>query len=80
MAFMFENLDVYQKAVDFTDEITNLTAAFLRGYYFLSRSDQPRGPVDRHEFGRREWTVHEGRPQELLHHRSRLGPGVCTVT
>ncbi len=31
MAFMFENLDVYQKAVDFADEITTLTSAFPRG-------------------------------------------------
>jgi four helix bundle protein len=36
MAFMFENLDVYQKAVDFTDEITTRTSTFPRGYYFLS--------------------------------------------
>jgi four helix bundle protein len=36
MAFMFENLDVYQKAVDFTDEITTLTSTFPRGYYFLA--------------------------------------------
>ncbi len=36
MAFMFENLEVYQKAVDFTDEITNLTNSFPRGYYFLT--------------------------------------------
>lgn len=36
MAFMFENLDVYQKAVDLTDRITDLTRRFDRGYYFLS--------------------------------------------
>ena len=36
MAFMFENLDVYQKAIDFADEITTLTATFPRGYYFLA--------------------------------------------
>jgi four helix bundle protein len=36
MAFMFENLEVYQKALDFTDDITTLTAAFPRGYYFLA--------------------------------------------
>jgi four helix bundle protein len=36
VAFMFENLDVYQKAVDFADETTTLTATFPRGYYFLS--------------------------------------------
>jgi four helix bundle protein len=36
MAFMFENLDVYQKAVNFTDEVTALTSTFPRGYYFLA--------------------------------------------
>jgi four helix bundle protein len=36
MAFMFENLDIYQKSVDLIDQITNLTRAFLKGYYFLT--------------------------------------------
>ena len=36
MAFMFENLGVYQKAVDFTDQIISLTESFPRGYYFLT--------------------------------------------
>jgi four helix bundle protein len=36
MAFMFENLDVYKKAIDFADEITTITSGFPRGYYFLS--------------------------------------------
>jgi four helix bundle protein len=35
MAFMFEKLEVYQKAVDFADEIAALTEAFPRGYGFL---------------------------------------------
>jgi four helix bundle protein len=35
MAFMFENLDVYQKGVDFADQIAALTEKFPRGYYFL---------------------------------------------
>src|SRR3954470_17389290 len=35
MAFMFENLQVYQKAVDFADKIASLTENFPRGYYFL---------------------------------------------
>ena len=35
MAFMFENLEVYQKAVDFADEIAGLTEGFPRGYGFL---------------------------------------------
>jgi four helix bundle protein len=36
MPFMFENLEVYQKALDFTDDITTLTASFPRGFYFLA--------------------------------------------
>ena len=36
MAFMFENLQVYQKAVDFADEIAQLTEGFPRGYGFLA--------------------------------------------
>ena len=36
MPFMFENLGVYQKAVDFADKIMALTEQFPRGYYFLT--------------------------------------------
>ncbi|MFW5731798.1 MAG: four helix bundle protein [Planctomycetota bacterium] len=35
MAFMFENLQVYQKAVDLADQVAGLTEQFPRGYYFL---------------------------------------------
>ena len=35
MAFMFENLQVYQKAVDLADQVSSLTEGFPRGYYFL---------------------------------------------
>ena len=35
MAFMFENLQVYQKAVDLADRIAALAEGFPRGYYFL---------------------------------------------
>ena len=36
MAFMFESLDVYQKAVDLADHVSALTGRFPRGYYFLA--------------------------------------------
>jgi four helix bundle protein len=36
MAFMFEKLDVYQKAVDFADHAFALSETFPRGYYFLA--------------------------------------------
>jgi len=35
MAFMFEKLEVYQKAVDFADEVAELTEGLPRGYGFL---------------------------------------------
>jgi len=35
MAFMFENLQVYQKAVDLADCVATVTESFPRGYYFL---------------------------------------------
>jgi four helix bundle protein len=36
MPFMFEKLEVYQKAVDFTDRVTALAEKFARGYAFLA--------------------------------------------
>lgn len=35
MAFLFENLEVCQKAVDFADEFAALTKTFPRGYGFF---------------------------------------------
>jgi len=35
MAFMFENLEVYQKAIAFADEISDLTESFSKGNYYL---------------------------------------------
>lgn len=35
MAFMFEKLEVYQKAVGFAEQISNLTDTFPKGYYYL---------------------------------------------
>jgi len=36
MAFMFEKLEVYQKAVTFADEAAALSEGFPRGYGFLA--------------------------------------------
>ena len=36
MAFAFEKLIVYQKAVTFADSICQITSGFPRGFYFLS--------------------------------------------
>ncbi len=35
MAFIFEKLDVYRKAVDFADSICELTKDFQKGNYYL---------------------------------------------
>ncbi|HHT9124350.1 MAG TPA: four helix bundle protein [Candidatus Brocadiia bacterium] len=35
MAFIFEKLDVYRKAVDFADKICELTRDFQKGNYYL---------------------------------------------
>ena len=38
MAFLFEKLNVYQKALDFADEINNISQAFLKGsWYFVDQ-------------------------------------------
>jgi four helix bundle protein len=36
MAFAFEKLLVYQRAVDFSDRICELSGTFPRGFYFLT--------------------------------------------
>jgi four helix bundle protein len=36
MAFAFEKLNVYQKAIDFADRICAATSDFPKGYYFLT--------------------------------------------
>jgi len=36
MTFMFEKLEVYQKAVTFATDVAALTESFPRGYYFLT--------------------------------------------
>jgi len=36
MAFLFDKLEVYQKAVDLADRITTLTEKFPKGTYYLS--------------------------------------------
>lgn len=36
MPFMFENLEVYKKAIDLADELSTLTESFPKGNYYLS--------------------------------------------
>jgi len=35
MAFAFEKLNVYQKAIDLADRICSITSDYPKGYYFL---------------------------------------------
>lgn len=35
MPFLFENLDVYKKAIDLAEDISKLTETFSRGNYYL---------------------------------------------
>ncbi len=35
MAFAFEKLIVYQRAIDFADKVCDLTSEFPNGYYYL---------------------------------------------
>ena len=36
MPFMFENLEVYKKAIDIADELSTLTESFPKGSYYLT--------------------------------------------
>jgi len=36
MAFLFENLEVYKKAIAFAEKISNLTECFPRGSYYFA--------------------------------------------
>ena len=36
MAFLFENLEVYQKTINLADELSTLTETFPKGNYYLS--------------------------------------------
>jgi four helix bundle protein len=36
MPFLFENLDVYKKAIAIADELSSLTESFPKGNYYLS--------------------------------------------
>jgi four helix bundle protein len=36
MAFIFENLDVYRKAIDFADQVYEFTKNFPKGNYYLA--------------------------------------------
>ena len=36
MPFLFEKLNVYQKAMEFIDQITDVTKSFPKGHYYLT--------------------------------------------
>lgn len=49
MAFMFEKLEVYQRAITLADEIVELTQSFPRGFGFLFRPNEPSVALYRNE-------------------------------
>lgn len=72
MAFAFERLMVYQKAVAFADAVCTLTKGIPRGYFFLAdQLNRAALPIaaDQAEFGRFSACAHAG----YLCHR----PGTC---
>jgi hypothetical protein len=78
MAFMFENLQVYQKAVGLADRVAGLTKGFPRGYFFLA--DRLNGPALSIAANVAEGNgrFNQAGPQKLLRHRSRQRPGMRT--
>ena len=57
MAFTFEKLIVYQKAISYADGICAITEKFPRGYGFLS--DQlNRARFHRRQYRRGQWTLY----------------------
>ncbi|CAN5538798.1 hypothetical protein BH10PLA2_BH10PLA2_06290 [soil metagenome] len=88
MAFAFEKLIVYQKAVTFADDICTLTRDLPRGYFFLanqlnraalsiaSNIDEGNGrftkPDRKHFYGIARGSVHECVPQLELALRQKL--------
>jgi four helix bundle protein len=76
MPFMFENLQVYQKAVDFADRIASSTETFPRGYYFLVDQLNRAALLIATNLAEGNGGFTKTRSKKLLHHRPRLRPGV----
>ena len=76
MAFMFENLQVYQKAADFADKIASQPENFPRGNYCLV--DQLNHAALSIATNLAEGNGRFTKPDRktLLHNRSRIGPGM----
>jgi hypothetical protein len=74
MAFMFQKLEVYRKAIAFADEVAALTQEFPRGYYllFLERSTESSGTLDCDRSDGRQRPVFQAGSQELFHDRQGL--------
>src|SRR5438034_313054 len=63
MTFMFEKLEVYQKAVSFADKVDAGVSARLR---IPGRPTQSRGALDCDQSGRGQRPFHQAGPQKLL--------------
>ena len=79
LAFMFENLQVYQKAADLADSVAALTESFPRGDYFLVDQLNHAALSVATNLAEGNGRFHRSRLEELLHHRPRLGPGMCAA-
>ena len=76
MPFMFEKLEVYQKAVDFADEVASLTEGFPTRLRIPRRPIESRRAFDRYQPGRGKRPLHKARSPQFLHDRSRLPSGM----
>jgi hypothetical protein len=80
MPFMFEKLEVYQKAVDFADEVAALTEGFPRGYGFLVDQLNRAALSIATNLAEGKRTLHKARSPQLLYDRPRLGSRVCSAS
>ena len=76
MPFLFENLQVYQKAVDLADRASSLAEGFPRGYYFLADQLNRAALSVATNLAEGQRPIHQGRPPQLFHDCPRLGPGM----
>ncbi len=66
MAFAFEKLNVYQKAIDFANAACDLIHGFPRGYFFLADQLNRAALSIRRQHRRGQRPVGEGRPLVLF--------------
>jgi len=80
MPFMFENLQVYQKAVDLADSVPVISGEFPRGFYFLVDQLNRAALSIATKSGRGKRSIYQGRSKTFLHDCPRFRSGMCTTT